>query len=176
MEINKEEAVRALGIARTHRDAGKLTSALKFAKKSVSLYSTPEGVAFVKVVERDIQAAPSSSTEGKTANGGAKTTGAEPDVHPSASGMHHRHTTGAAEPANKRDFTPDQLKVVKRVKACKVHQYYEILSGKSGLFSVSYVKNLTIVPPISRKIKRRWPNQEGLQEACVSATPGQKVR
>jgi DnaJ family protein B protein 12 len=28
----------------------------------------------------------------------------------------------------KREFTAEQLKVVKRVKACKVTEYYEILS------------------------------------------------
>lgn len=140
MEGNKEEAGRALNIAKTHRDAGKLSSALKFARKSEALYSTPEAVALIRIIERDISAAPSTSTaevHEPSTNGDAKTSGAE--AHPSASGMHHRHGAAgggggdAPEPAKKRDYTPEQMKVVKRVKACKVTAYYEILSGGQGL-------------------------------------------
>lgn len=139
MEGNKEEAARALNIAKTHRDAGKLSSAIKFARKSESLYSTPEAIALIRIIERDISAAPSTSSTSEvhesTTNGDAKTSGAE--AHPSASGMHHRHgnaggntTASGPEPAKKREYTPEQMKVVKRVKACKVTAYYEILSGE----------------------------------------------
>ncbi|KAG5219888.1 J domain-containing protein [Salix suchowensis] len=64
-------------------------------------------------------------------------------THPSASGARHRHTaapsssgssksngTAGGMNGDKRDYTPEQHSVVKRVRACKVTEYYEILDLK----------------------------------------------
>lgn len=47
---------------------------------------------------------------------------------------HHRSTAGAGgsggEKPKKREFTAKQMEIVKRVKTCKHHEYYAILSGE----------------------------------------------
>lgn len=155
MEVNREEAIRCLSIAQRHRSSSNLPSALKFAKKSVSLYSTPEGEALVTIIQREIivsatkadsesSAGPSTPTpngSASTPNGAAKASGVE--EHASAAGVHRRpgheaagasgpSRAGAAatgeKPKEKREYTAKQMEVVKRVKMCKHHQYYEILS------------------------------------------------
>lgn len=137
MEVNKEEALRCLHIAQKHRNGSNLTSALKFAKKSVSLYSTPEGEAMVTIVEREITKTTSSTS---TANGSsgtstptpqAKSSGVEEHVTSAHQRPGHK-TTGNAEAGSskKRDFTPKQMEVVKRVKSCQHHEYYQILAGE----------------------------------------------
>ena len=141
MEVNKEEALRCLSIAQKHRNGSNLPSALKFAKKSVSLYETPEGKAMVVIVEREIATGGSSSSSqpagssgtGPAANG-ARATGVEEHVTSAKSRPGHAGSTASKaaaseEKSKKREYTPKQMDVVKRVKACKHHDYYEILAG-----------------------------------------------
>lgn len=131
MESNKDEAIRCLAIAQKHRDAGNIPSARKFCQKSINLFSTPEASRLLDSLE---SASGSSSTaNASSANGAAS--GAE--THPSAAGAKHRSTasksgngTAGGSGGEKREFTPEQHAVVKRVRACKVTEYYEILSVK----------------------------------------------
>lgn len=134
MEGNKDEALRCLSIAQKYRNSGNYTSAKKFIQKSLALFATPEAEKLAQTIESEASASTSTSTEEAT-----KATGAE--KHPSAGGTHHRHpngnasTSGSAEGSSsaserKRDYTPDQLAVVKRVRTCKVTEYYEILALK----------------------------------------------
>ena len=136
MEGNKDEALRCLSIAQKHRNAGNYTSARKFIQKSLTLFATPEAEKLARIIESEASASTSTSTSTEEAT---KATGTE--KHPSAGGTHHRHPNGNAStsrPAEgsssdsekKRDYTPDQLAVVKRVRACKVTEYYEILALK----------------------------------------------
>lgn len=141
MEVNKEEALRCLSIAQKHRNGANLTSALKFAKKSVSLYSTPEGNAMVTIVEREISV---SSTNGSTAESSgtstpqtkAKASGVEEHVTSAHQRPGHKTATGGANAeasgsgTKKREYTPKQMEVVKRVKSCQHHEYYKILAGE----------------------------------------------
>ncbi|ORY29134.1 hypothetical protein BCR39DRAFT_532765 [Naematelia encephala] len=130
MEVNKEEALRCLHIAHRHRTSSNLPSALKFAKKSVSLYSTPEGVAMVTVLEREISTGGGPSTSSSSSS--------TPETNAStakASGVEEHVTNAKARPAashapkkEKREYTAKQVEVVKRVKGYQHHQYYEILS------------------------------------------------
>ncbi|ORX38941.1 hypothetical protein BD324DRAFT_617944 [Kockovaella imperatae] len=144
MEVNKEEALRCLAIAQRHRNSSNLPNALRFAKKSVALYSTPEGEAMVVVIEREISTGGSSSNAdaGPSSNGTgdttskAKASGVEEHVSSAHSRPGHHteaktSTSGASSttPApKKREYTAKQMEVVTRVKKCKHHQYYEILS------------------------------------------------
>lgn len=138
MEVNKEEAIRCLHIAQKHRNGSNLPSALKFAKKSVSLYSTPEGVTMVSIIEREIESGGSSSTSSTsppTPNNGtsARTTGVEEHITNARPRPGHSSTpAGGDDKGKKREYTSKQLEIVKRVKSCKHHEYYEILSSKSG--------------------------------------------
>ena len=138
MEGNKDEALRCLSIAQKHRNSGNYASARKFIQKSLALFATPEAEKLAQVIESEASASASTSTSGGTEET-AKATGTE--QHPSAGGTHHRHpngstsTRGSGEGSSsgsekKRDYTPDQLAVVKRVRRCEVTEYYEILELK----------------------------------------------
>ena len=138
MEGNKDEALRCLSIAQKHRNAGNYTSARKFIQKSLALFTTPEAEKLAQIIESEASASTSTSTS-KAKEETTKATGTE--QHPSAGGTHHRHPKGNASksgPAEgsssgsekKRDYTPEQLTVVKRVRACAVTEYYEILELK----------------------------------------------
>ena len=133
MEGNKDEALRCLSIAQKHRNAGNYTSARKFVQKSLALFTTPEAQKLAQIIESEASA--STSTSSKTTEEATKATGTE--KHPSAGGTHHRHPNGNASTSGsssgsekKREYTPDQSAVVKRVRACKVTEYYEILALK----------------------------------------------
>lgn len=132
MESNKDEALRALAIAQRHRDSGNYDSARRFAKKSITLFATPEAQKLLEVIDTDESSAAGSSSSGPSAS--SYTSSAE--SHPSAAGVKHRHAPtsgqahGKAKTEEKRDYTPENAAVVKRVRACKVTEYYEILSLK----------------------------------------------
>lgn len=142
MEVNKEEALRCLNIAQKHRNGSNLPSALKFAKKSVSLYSTPEGNAMVTIVEREIS---TSSQNGSAPSASASASGTSTPAQGKASGVEEHVTSAHQRPGKsasagnaeasgsgtkKREYTPKQAEVVKRVKSCQHHEYYKILAGQ----------------------------------------------
>ncbi|KIK48316.1 hypothetical protein CY34DRAFT_72264 [Suillus luteus UH-Slu-Lm8-n1] len=138
MEGNKDEAIKCLSIAQKYKDAGNFPSARKFCQKSINLFSTPEAAKLLGSIEAAEASGSSSSSAGagpSTSNGNAQASSSSTETHPSASGAKHRSTGSANGTAGgmggeKREFTAEQLKVVKRVKACKVTEYYEILSVK----------------------------------------------
>lgn len=145
MEVNKEEALRCLSIAQKHRNGANFPSALKFAKKSVSLFSTPEGEAMVTIIERDITKLGSSGENGSasasasgTSTPKAKATGVEEHVtsahqrpgHKTTSASANAEASGSGAGKQKREYTTKQIEVVKRVKSCKHHEYYQILAGE----------------------------------------------
>lgn len=133
MESNKDEALKCLAIAQRRRDGGDLAAARRFCQKSLALFETPEARKLLEVIEADSSSSSSSSAGSEPFTSSAET-------HPSASGARQRHAPSASdstkangkagEPSaqKKRDYTPEQASVVKRVRTCKVTQYYEILS------------------------------------------------
>jgi len=141
MESNRDEALRCLHISQKHRAAGNLSSARKFVQKSLALFSTPEAVKLLEVIDSEIASSSSSaSSAGSTSSASASTdptsfTSAT-ETHPSASGAKHRNAPSAAKSTSqsstkeKREYTAENLAVVKRVRACKVTEYYEILAVK----------------------------------------------
>jgi DnaJ family protein B protein 12 len=134
MESNKDEALRCLAIAQRHRDSGNLPSARKFCQKSINLFATPEAQKLLESINNTDSG--SSAPEASTSNGNGKPFSSATETHPSAAGAKHRHTastpngTAGGSGGEKREYTPEQHAVVKRVRACKVTEYYEILSLK----------------------------------------------
>ncbi|KAG5643097.1 hypothetical protein DXG03_001561 [Asterophora parasitica] len=133
MESNKDEAVKCLGIARKHFDAGNIPSARKFCQKSISLFETAQAVKLLASINA------SSSSEYQP----SASTSSAAEEHPSAAGAQHRHPhrtdstsssksngTAGGIGGEKREYTAEQHAVVKRVRACKVTEYYEILAVK----------------------------------------------
>ena len=144
MESNKDEALRCLHISQKQRAAGNLPSARKFAQKSLALFSTPEAVKLLEVIETEAASSASSAGSSSSSSFGfapsepsSFTSATETESHPSASGTKHRHVPPAAkassqsgETKERREYTPENLAVVKRVRACKATEYYEILAVK----------------------------------------------
>ncbi|PIL25141.1 transporter [Ganoderma sinense ZZ0214-1] len=144
MESNKDEALKCLAIAQKHRNAGNYPSAKRFCQKSLSLFSTAEAAKLLEIIESEAKDAETSGSgsgsQQSGASASASTSAAE--THPSAAGARHRHTQSTADgkaPANgdasgakasQKSYTPENLAVVNRVRACKVTDYYEILSLK----------------------------------------------
>lgn len=144
MEVNKEEALRCLGIAQRHRNSQNYSSALKFARKSVTMYSTPEGEKMVQIIEEEMSSYTSSSSgpaESEKPAGGstAKATGVEEHV----TSARHRHTEKKEEKKDeKRQYTTKQMEVVTRVKRCGHTAYYSILAGESRAPKAVFVDRL----------------------------------
>jgi DnaJ family protein B protein 12 len=137
MESNKDEALRCLTIAQRHRDAGNLPSARKFCQKSITLFSTPEAEKLLDSIDRVDPSSSGPEPSTSNGNGNSKPFSSSTETHPSAAGAKHRHTassgnggTAGGSGGEKREYTPEQHGVVKRVRACKVTEYYEILSVK----------------------------------------------
>ncbi|KAL9713544.1 Chaperone protein dnaJ [Leucoagaricus gongylophorus] len=132
MESNKDEALRCFVIAEKHFNVENLTAARKFCTKSISLFSTPQAEKLLVKIN--------DSNSSSTSNGSSSTSGAE--EHPSATGMKHRHQnpsqaapststqTSTSGSTKKREYTQEQHTIVKKVRACKVTEYYEILELK----------------------------------------------
>ncbi|KAJ3551480.1 hypothetical protein NP233_g13075 [Leucocoprinus birnbaumii] len=147
MESNKDEALRSFAIAEKYFNAENLTAARKFCTKSISLFNTPQAEKLlVKINAAD--ANPTASTSSSSGGQSATTSSTSTEEHPSAAGMKHRHhnvppkaassnstsstasSSASAGEQKKRDYTPEQHAVVKRVRGCKVTEYYEILALK----------------------------------------------
>lgn len=148
MESNKDEALRCLVIAEKYFSADNLTAARKFCSKSISLFGTPQAEKLlVRINEIDTNPSATSSPASASASSSSakSTSSADPgpsstsatEEHPSVTGIKHRHQPQASSSSSnangnqkKRDYTPEQHAVVKRVRACKVTEYYEILALK----------------------------------------------
>lgn len=126
--MNSEQALKSLHIAQKHLDSSNYPSAIRFANKSISLHPTPEAQALLKRAQDLSQNAadqPQASTSGvdpspsSATSGGAKQRKQQQDEKASPS------NSSASSTAS---WTPAQAAVVKRVKACRVTSYYEILS------------------------------------------------
>ncbi|KAF9454314.1 DnaJ-domain-containing protein [Macrolepiota fuliginosa MF-IS2] len=158
MESNKDEALRCYAIAVKYLDADNLISARKFCTKSISLFSTPQAEKLLlKINSSDANPSSNSSSSTSSPSTSSSNTGtfssSATEEHPSAAGMKHRHqppkpapstssssTTTANGGTKKRDYTPDQHAVVKRVRGCKVTEYYEILAVKKDCEEVDIKK------------------------------------
>ena len=126
MESNKDEAVRCLAIAQKHRDAGNYTSARKFVQKSMALFETAEATKLLA----SINAAENQAGSSSSANGSSSSA----EARPSDSKANHRTASSSSSGTaggmggEKREYTTEQVTVVKRVRTCKVTDYYEILA------------------------------------------------
>lgn len=142
MESNKDEAIKCLSIAQKHRNAGNLPSARRFCQKSLNLFATPEGAKLLEIIESEASAETSNDSSSNAGSSSTKGSSSATETHPSSSGTRHRHTESTAktqekssarsngDAEKKREYTPEQAAVVKRIRTCKVTEYYEIMSLK----------------------------------------------
>lgn len=133
-ESNREEAKRCLDIAERHKSNGNIgnlvhmstlcehvssnhlhllsEAARKFLKKSLSMYETKEALSALDELDNKPEAS-TSSFQPSPASEAASPTSARSDSTPT------------------RDDT-ERVKVVRRIRACKQTQYYEILGLKKS--------------------------------------------
>lgn len=142
MESNKDEATRALNIAERKRREGDISGALKFARKSNALFATPAAASLIAKLESDTSSSSSASTaSGSTFTSSSGTAfSSATETHPSSSGTTHRHAAKEKQPEVKREYTAENVAVVKRVRACRVTQYYEILDLQKDCTEVDVKK------------------------------------
>jgi DnaJ homolog subfamily B member 12 len=142
MESNKDEALRCLHISQRHRATGNLSSARKFVQKSLALFSTPEAAKLLEVIDSEVASSSSSTSSTGSSSFGFATTDhtsftSATESHASASSLKQRHAPSSAESISpskntkeKREYTAENLAVVRRVRGCEVTEYYEILAVK----------------------------------------------
>ncbi|SCV70041.1 BQ2448_1435 [Microbotryum intermedium] len=124
--MNSEAAQQALDIARRHYNSDNLDSALRFVKKSITLHPTSEAKTLLEQVQVAQASGAGGGTRGTssaTSQGTTQPTSRKPTASTSTSTSSGASTTKAEA----REFTPAQLALVKKVKACKVTEYYAIL-------------------------------------------------
>ncbi|KAJ0404026.1 hypothetical protein ATCC90586_001324 [Pythium insidiosum] len=121
MEMNKGEAERCRDVAKKFLREGRYQQAIKFFEKSHRMYPLPGVEAMCERARAELakqhQGANSTSTE-------------SPASSSSATGMRHRREESSSsdrgasdEPS--RPYTPEQVHIVNKIKACKTH--YEVL-------------------------------------------------
>ncbi|GJJ11306.1 hypothetical protein Clacol_005538 [Clathrus columnatus] len=127
--MNTDEALKCLRIAQKYRDSNDYPNARKFAQKSINLHPTPEAQRLLQIIE---EAATSDSTSASTSSttsassSSTKATGTE--THASSSTTKSRTTGSDSGPStSKVTYTEAQIKLVKRVRNCKVTEFYKIL-------------------------------------------------
>ncbi|KAG0324925.1 hypothetical protein BGZ99_001284 [Dissophora globulifera] len=131
MEVNKDEALRCLDIARRHLSTGNYSSARKFALKSIALFPTPEGEAFVLKVaseESSTTTTASSSTEStsktkSSSSSESATSSARPNS--TATPLRSRSTPVDHKPVE-RDYTSEQAAAVKNIRSSG-GDFYKVL-------------------------------------------------
>lgn len=149
MEVNKDEALRCLDIARRHLSSGNYTSARKFGLKSISLYPTSEAEAFVsKVTSDEAQAStdpsPSNGTKVPEKKAGSSsstgTSSARPNPPPSS-----RSTPVNHKPVE-REYTTEQVAAVQAIRSSG-GDFYKVLGIKKDATDAEIKKAY-------RKVKR----------------------
>lgn len=116
--MNTDEALKCLKIAQRYRDSGDYASARKFAQKSINLESTPEALKLLEIITKE--ASSSSKASGAETHASSSTTSSR--AHPKS-----KASESSGGTTEKATYTEAQIKLVRRVRNCKVTDYYEIL-------------------------------------------------
>ncbi|EEB06122.1 hypothetical protein SJAG_01160 [Schizosaccharomyces japonicus yFS275] len=115
MEGNKDEAIRCIKLSEKRLANNDFNGALKFARKSYSLFETPEAEKLIKRIEDLLSTKPETATSSSAETPSANST--------------RKRTQESAKPApsSGRTYTEKQVLLVQRITRLKNHQYYEIL-------------------------------------------------
>lgn len=109
--MDAEEARKALDLARKHDENGNTAAALKWARKSVAIYSTPEAMAlFTRLREKGAQGEPN-----RESNEASQASEPPPPLQPSnVETVYTSRETHTSKDG--REYTEQQVEVVRRVK------------------------------------------------------------
>ncbi|KAG0152529.1 hypothetical protein CROQUDRAFT_649963 [Cronartium quercuum f. sp. fusiforme G11] len=136
MDSNREEAQRAFKLAQSCETTDPV-KALKFAKKACALYWSPEAAALVRTLENGEGSSKSTKNETestKATSSSSRPSGAGKENLRSRTTPSTPKTTSSptanGSPASTPSYKPAQLEIVKKVRRCKLTEYYEILDLK----------------------------------------------
>jgi DnaJ family protein B protein 12 len=104
--MNKEEALRCVELSKQQWRQGEKHRALRLAKKSILLFETAEGIAWLETIERSFSSTPVTPNTNSTAS------------------SRKQSTTASAVP--EREYTAEQVEAVRRVKQ-NGSDYYSVL-------------------------------------------------
>lgn len=125
--MDKEEALKALALARKYDSEGKTAVALKWANKAASIANLQEALDLVARLEKSGASGKSSSTA--TPNGSSSSEGVRNRTSTTTNGS--ASSSSKPEPAKARSFTPEQLEVVKKVRSAG-GDFYKVLGVEKG--------------------------------------------
>lgn len=126
-----DDAKKALDVARKKLAAGDLDGAIRFTKKSISLHDTVTAQSLLK--ELNALQKEGGPKANKQQGSAASSSSSFPSGSNGTANPRTTSSTSSTPPATeKRSYTPEQAALVKRVRSCKVTQYYEILSVEKG--------------------------------------------
>ncbi|KAJ3046874.1 DnaJ sub B member 14, partial [Rhizophlyctis rosea] len=130
--MNRDEALRCLGISKQKFEAGNSDAALKFAKKAQALEETEEITQWLAFLDKHGNTS-SPSTQSASASTSSKPTSSNLRNRSKPSASSSSSSTPAEEDKPSRPFTPDQIEGIKRIKACKAKgDLYAILGLEKG--------------------------------------------
>ena len=137
--MEADEARKALGLAVKHDGSGNTESALKWARKSVSIYSTPEAVEMVSRLE-------THGASGSGATTSTSTTTNELRERTTANTQTTAQTQSSSRSdasGSRTEYSSSQFEIVRRVKQAG-GDFYKILglekSAEEGTIRKSYKK------------------------------------
>ncbi|KAG0369278.1 hypothetical protein BGX24_002477 [Mortierella sp. AD032] len=154
MEVNKDEALRCLDIARRHLLTGNYASARKFGQKSISLFPTSDARAFISLVDAKEAAASSSNNNNTSSTSSSPGPSSSASSFPGSGSTRARAGagTGAVPSLNRskstpipehkpveRDYTPEQAAAVKAIRLCG-GDFYKILGVKKDATEIEIKK------------------------------------
>ncbi|KAI9321046.1 hypothetical protein BX666DRAFT_1913955 [Dichotomocladium elegans] len=131
MEINRDEALRCLSIAKNHFGSGNYPAAVRFANKSLKLFPTEDARAFLEKAER-------ASSEETTS--GASTATAKDDGGATKRSTAGSAATGQSSSPSEKKYSKDQVAAVKKIMACGT-DYYKVLSLDKNCTEVEIKKS-----------------------------------
>ncbi|KAM0749044.1 DnaJ-domain-containing protein [Meredithblackwellia eburnea MCA 4105] len=134
--MNAEEASRSLGIARRKLDSGDLESAIRFCRKSISLHPSSDAQAFLEKLL--LQQSSGSTADSTSSNSSAHASGSSASQGKTGPTLRKSTAESSSAGASKstqsekedKPYTQAQVLLVKRVRACKITDYYGILDLK----------------------------------------------
>lgn len=123
MEVNKDEALRCIELSKKHFANGNIEKALKLAKKSISLFETPQGTSWLNELKEKEKsgAAPTNNTNNST-------DGMRNRKKPENSNTNSGSTSEDDSGLPNRSYSKEQLNDIERIKNCK--DYYELFGVK----------------------------------------------
>ncbi|CDZ97232.1 Molecular chaperone (DnaJ superfamily) [Phaffia rhodozyma] len=133
MDLDQHD--RCLSIARAKLEGGDPTAAKRFVNKALGMKETSEGLSLLQKIEKEIanptrEAPTTASTTSSEPSASSSTTHAR---HPPKPNLSTRPSSASSSQSRKpeeqkREYTAEQMAIVKRIKSCKEGQFYEIMS------------------------------------------------